>query len=138
MTRPGVTIRGYLHFMTGKTNAIVAVHCSAFVVLAGVGALGLSFDSRPARESFAVLLFALVAARCAWGMKSLPLRSLDAKRGFDRSSVRIVYLLLYSLLGFQLMLDLSAGTALHTEHCQIYVACGILAVLLIRALSELE
>jgi hypothetical protein len=159
VSRLGVTIIGYRRLMAGKMAlsivrtsaaaavrevAVAAAHCGGFVLLATVGALGLSAESgvQPhlaraveLREFFALLLFALVIARCLWGFKVLTAASRVARREFDRRTARIVYLLLYVLVGVQLILDMSTTGRLHTGHCQAYVGCGIVAVLLIRAVS---
>jgi len=159
VSRLGVTITGYRRHMAGKTAlsivrtsaaaavrevAVAAAHCGGFALLAAVGALGLSAESgvQPhlaraveLRELFALLLFALVIARCLWGFKALTGASRVARRDFDRRTARIVYLLLYVLVGVQLILDMSSTGRLHTGRCQAYVGCGIVAVLLIRAVS---
>jgi hypothetical protein len=159
VSRLGVTIISYRRLMASKTAlsivrtsaraavrevAVAAAHCGGFALLAAVGALGLSAESgvQPhlaraveLRELFALLLFALVIARCLWGFKVLTRASHVARRDFDRRSARIVYQLLYVLVGVQLILDMSSTGQLHTGHCQAYVGIGIVAVLLIRAVS---
>jgi hypothetical protein len=154
MTRLSATIVSYRRLMTSKSAAALRgsiagriAHCTAFVLLAAVGALGLSTENGlnpnlhlaiELRWLFALLLLAFVAARCPWGLEGSSRPVPAVRRGFERRTARVIYLLLYCLVGFQLLLDISTTGQLHTEHCQSYVVCGVLALLLNRILTSLR
>jgi cytochrome b561 len=159
MSRLSVTIVGYrrsmasksaLHVMqtsadsTAYSMAIRGAHCGVFALLAAVGALGLSSESGlhphlqlavDLRRLFAFLLFASVLARCLWGTKGQTQGAAALRRDFDRSTARAIYLLLYFLVDFQLLLDISTATRLHTEHCQSYLAFGVISLFLVHGIS---
>jgi hypothetical protein len=127
---------------TASSMAIRGAHCGAFALLAAVGAFGLSSESGShphlllageLRWLFAFLLFASVLTRSLWGLRGRTQARL--RPGFDRRTARGIYLLLYFLVGFQLLLDLSTATRLHTEHCQSYLAYGVISLLLVRGIS---
>jgi hypothetical protein len=145
MTRLSAAIVGYRRLMTRDSIAARIAHCTYFALLAGVGALGLSTenDSSPhllqaieLRRLFALLLLAFVVARCLWGFKGSSRPTSAERRSCNRRTARDIYLLLYVLVGFQLFLDISTTGQLHTEHCQSYVVCGVIALLLTRILTS--
>jgi hypothetical protein len=146
MSLLSVTIAGYRRSTAPPVHsmAIRSAHCGAFALLAAVGALGLSSESgshphlllaAELRWLFAFLLFASVLTRCLWGLKGVTQGSAALRWAFDRRTARGIYLLLYFLVGFQLFLDISAATRLHTEHCQSYLAYGVISLLLVRGIS---
>jgi hypothetical protein len=113
-------------------------------VLTAVGMLGLAAESgaRPhlaqaayLRAIFGLLLLAAVAARHIWRSKTLARAPYPVQHDFSRRTARLIYLLLYLLVGFELLLDINSTSRPHTERCQAYIAYGIAALLLIRAIS---
>jgi cytochrome b561 len=123
------------------------VHCGGFALLATIGGIGLmtpgTSDSHVVsagelRPVFALLLFASVFARGLWGLRSPAWASTDARQDFANRTARMIHLLLYCLVGFQLLLNMGTAGPAHAEDCQYYVACGIIALLLVRVTSRLQ
>jgi hypothetical protein len=122
-------------------------HCVSFSLLFAIGAGGLSSQSAGRlslihvaewREFFATSMVLLVLMRGLWGCRALPGNTRDDWRNFNRHTARGVYLLLYALIGVQLIFDLSSSRQLHMEHCQFYVIIGVFALLLSRGLSAVR
>jgi hypothetical protein len=116
-------------------------HAISIFLLLTVGTLGLLYDSAAVPNServtrlhlaFGVVLMVSVAARGYWGSNSCSL---------IRRTSRLIYLLLYVLVGLQIALDIAdrspgALTHLHTEHCLAYLGYGAAAQLMLRVFAN--
>ena len=123
-----------------------------------VGVLGVFHDSPPAQvlESwmnvhalFALLLWGLVIGRFCLRLKYSALALPSDIREFSRQLSRMVYLLLYAIIGIAQVIDaagclwqsgtfefqLGHGGVGPGEDFQAFVGCGVVALLLIRALA---
>ena len=123
--RRSVTIFGYRRFML-RTSC--GVQCAGFALVVWAGCAG-----RPV-ELFALLLLSAVVARFLWGARHLA-RVPGLAAGFGRRTARGVYLLMYVLVGIELLGALSASRPPHTERCLPYLGCVVAAQLLIRAMT---
>jgi hypothetical protein len=126
--------------------AVNVLHLAMFLVLAVVGAVGLLRDAQQvadpvaaagAHTTFGLILLASMAARHCWYWRFFPYATPAQRCAFARCSSRMVYLLLYSLVGLQLALDISKHLpgGLHTGNCQVFLAYGVAALTLIRVLT---
>ncbi len=96
---------------------------------------------------FALLLAGLLAARFRWWLKYSPPTSAADIRLFSRGLSRSVYLVLYLIIGAQLMVNIvgalqgRAGPAhdlgVLKPTSQAFVVCGLIALVLIRVLAYL-
>jgi hypothetical protein len=127
-----------------RRAAVLIWHCVSFSLLFAIGAGGLSSQSAGRlslihvaewHEFFATSIVLLVLMRGLWGCRALQGNTRDDWRNFNRHTARGVYLLLYALIGVQLIFDLSSSRQLHMEHCQFYVIIGVFSLLLSRGLS---
>ena len=121
--------------------SVTAAHCVGFSLLLAVGAFGLSAEqSGPSihalelRRLFALLLSASLLVRTLWAVRHSGQNPLSTINAFHACSARMIYLLLYCLIGFQLLVDLRSHGQVNTEHCQFYVGCGVIARAALRAL----
>jgi hypothetical protein len=140
-----LSIVGTQAYHSRRPVAVFAAHCGGFSVLAAVGAFGLTAESlgEPSRaldlrNLFALLMFATLLARSLWGFRQPGRCVPGAQHAFDTATARMIYLLLYCLIAFQMVFDLRSSGELHTDHCQFYVGCGVVALLSVRVfLKEL-
>jgi cytochrome b561 len=96
---------------------------------------------------FALLLAGLLAARFWWWLKHSPPTSAADIRLFSRGLSRSVYLVLYLIIGAQLLVNIvgalqgGAGAAQHLGKLnpisQAFVVYGLIALVLIRVLAYL-
>jgi len=96
---------------------------------------------------FALFLAGLLAARFRWWLKYSPPISVDDIRLFSRGLSRTVYLLLYLIIGTQLIVNMiermqgNAGPARNLgilkPTAQAFVLYGLIALVLIRVLAYL-
>jgi hypothetical protein len=124
-------------------------HLELLVVIVGI--LGLIHDSwtnaaphpwAGVHVLFGALLLAAVAARFLRRLQRSPRMLPGDIRAFSRHLSRLLYLLLYGLLLTDLLLALALrairGAAFTPpQNFQGYLACGLLALILIRALDTL-
>jgi hypothetical protein len=104
------------------------VQCAGFALLAWLGSADLPV------ELFALALFTALVARAVWGaryMAHVP----HPVVGFGRRTARGVYLLMYVLVGIELVRALATFTPPHTERCLPYLGCVVAAQLLIRSMT---
>ena len=146
-----------------ETRLLALYVCGAIIVVL-VGVLGLVQGSRPRQmiEScinihalFGLLLFGLVIAQYQWCVKHSP-RLLDDIRELSRHLSRVVYLILYVVVGARLGISVVNGIwhggtvdlnvfderflnahdskvfALHND-CHMFVASGVIALAMVRA-----
>lgn len=122
------------------TNCVLA-HYGAIAMVWLVGAMALHSEAQGLSHSartvalhvfFALLLYACVLARRMLWSEVLSRVPGRIRKEFDRLTARSVYLLLYALVGYQLLIGLGDRTQLHMERCQFFVVCGIVALYLIR------
>ena len=121
--------------------ALTAVHCIGFFILLAVGLLGLtaeqgrdSLHALELRRLFALLMSATLLARTLWALKQLGQKQPAAIHRFHACSARMIYLLLYCLIGFQIISGLHGAGQVNTEHCQFYVECAVISLAAFRAL----
>jgi cytochrome b561 len=138
--RRSVTIAGYRRRMVRRSCSI---HCAGFGVLVLVGVAGLSHEHGPLpdhaqaaqmQQLFALLLFAVVASRFLWGARWLS-RAPRLLPAFRRRAAREVYLLMYLLVGSELLHAFATASTPHTERCLPYLGYVIAAQCLIRAMA---
>jgi hypothetical protein len=138
--RRSVTIAGYRRRMVRRSCSI---HCAGFGLLILVGVTGLSCEHGPLpnharaaqmQQLFALLLFAVVASRFLWAARWLP-RAPRLLPVFRRRTAREVYLLMYLLVGSELLHAIATSTTPHTERCLPYLGYIIAAQCLIRAMA---
>jgi cytochrome b561 len=96
---------------------------------------------------FALLLAGLLTARCRWWLKYSPPTSPADIRLFSRGLSRSVYLVLYLIIGAQLMVNIAgalqggAGAArdlgMLKPTSQAFLAYGLIALVLIRVFAYL-
>ncbi len=117
--------------------------------LAVLGVIGLTYDSWlngmpwiSVHALFGLLLWGLVMARFYWRVKhSWPMPLVDI-REFSRALSRIVYLLLYLVVGMNQLLGirqviLHGGAFQPAQGLQPYLAYGLVALIIIRVLAAL-
>jgi hypothetical protein len=124
----------------------------AFLVVL-VGVLGLFHDSPPGqvleswinvRALFGLLLCGLVIARFNLRLKHRPPVLPRDIRQLSRQLSRMVYLLLYVIIGAGQAIDAAASlrhggaSGFRIEDFQAFVGCGLVALLMIRALAFRE
>lgn len=153
-----VTMASYCRDMASKTAlsivatqttdsrppfSVTAAHCIGFFLLLTVGALGLSAEQAgpsehavELRKLFALLLSAALLLRTLWVFRQSGRTLPGVLYAFHVRSARMIYLLLYCLIGFQLIVDLRGNGQVNTEPCQFYVECGVLALVAFRALIK--
>jgi hypothetical protein len=138
--RRSVTIAGYRRHLVRRS---CGVHCAGFGLLILVGIAGLSCEHGPVanhaqadqmRQLFALLLFAAVTARFLWGTRWLS-RAPRLLPAFRRHTARNIYLLMYLLVGSELLHAIATSSAPHTERCLPYLGYAIAAQCLIRVMS---
>jgi len=97
-----------------QENGLLALYVCGAIIVVVVGVLGLVKVSRPRQvidswidihALFGLLLFGLVIAQYEWGVKHSP-RLLDDIRELSRHLSRIVYLMLYAVIGIRLGISL--------------------------------
>jgi hypothetical protein len=138
--RRSVTIAGYRQRMVRRS---CGMHCAGFGLLILVGIAGLSCEHGPMpnhaqaaqmRQLFALLLFVAVASRFLWGTRWLS-RAPRLLPAFRRHTSRNIYLLMYLLVGSELLHAIATSSAPHTERCLPYLGYVIAAQCLIRAMT---
>ena len=102
-----------------------SVTIAGFALLVWAGSAGL-----PA-ELFGLLLLSAVVARSVWGARHVA-RVPHLVIGFGRRTARGVYLLMYVLVGIELLRAVVTSTPAHTERCLPYLGCVVAAQVLIR------
>lgn len=138
--RRSVTITGYRRRMIKRSCGI---QCAGFGLLVLVGVTGLSCEhgalpnhaqATQMQQLFALLLFAALVLRFLWGTRGLcgAPRLLPA---FLRHTARGIYLLMYLLVGSELLYAIATASTPHTERCLPYLGYVVAAQCLIRALS---
>ena len=124
-----------------------ALHCGMITILAIIGITSLNWDSRSdfhadgvsaIQALFALLLLSFVGIRCVESCRRAACAPQREMRDFDRLTARSVYGLLYFLVGYQLLRDIVGMGSLHVERCRFFVACGIVAVIIVRAAALLQ
>ncbi len=125
----------------------VCWHIGLGMLLFGLGIFGLLHDAArtaggttpsAALYAFALLLCGSIAVRFAWGVGNLRNASRVDIDGFVRLSSRLVYLLLYSLLGISQAACMLAHEPRWERDTVFrpYFACGIAALVLIRVFAR--
>jgi hypothetical protein len=95
-----------------------------FALLVWVGSSGQPI------EVFALLLFSAVVARSVWGARHIA-HVPNLVVGFARRTARGVYLLMYMLVGIELLRAMATLTPPHTERCLPYLGCVVAAQLFV-------
>jgi cytochrome b561 len=147
----------YFHWTSAsrRTRRDFALYCGVLVVLIGTLALvpdswivGAVKSKAAIQAVFGVLLSGLVIVRYAWWLKYCPPVSAADIRLFSRRLSRMVYLVLYLIIGAQLIVNIIGGlegeaagpaqdlTMLKPAN-QAFVAYGLIALVLIRVLAYL-
>ena len=85
---------------------------------------------------FGMLLNVSIIARFYSGMKYSPLLAPAGIRAFSRHLSRMVYLLLYTLMGLKLVIIAARGSNFESiEGFRGYLAYGVIALVVIHALA---
>jgi hypothetical protein len=137
-----------------RTRRGLALYCGPLVILAGARALlpaawiAAVLDSKTAVQAvFGVLLSSLIIVRFHYWAKYSPPLSAAGIRLFSRGLSRMVYLVLYLIIGAQLIVNIvgrlqgEAGPAQELgvlkPTSQAFVVYGLIALVLIRVLAYL-
>ena len=128
-----------------------AFHANLAPLAAVVGVLGLIHDSWPIpmphrgnlHVLFGSLLWLCVVARFYRRFRLEPRMSIADIRPFSRRLSRLVYLLLYLLMCCQLIIGILSDAPHRSlqqinEGFQVYLGCGLLALLTIQVLAVLS
>jgi uncharacterized RDD family membrane protein YckC len=131
---------------SSRAWAIFRPPLASLVVLVGI--LGVIHDSWPQplphrgnlHVVFGVLLLVCVVVRFYGRMRQNPGMVLADIRLFSRQLAHLVYLLLYVLMSCRLIMDVASAAPRWAilradEDFQSYLACGVLALVTIRALA---
>jgi cytochrome b561 len=127
------TRRTYWHGGIGLLLLAVGTHG----VLRDAALKSGSETSNAALYAFGLLLCGSIIARFSWGMANLGNASRAEIDGFSRLSSRLVYVLLYSLLGISQMARLMSAEP-HWDNgaaFRPYFVCGMAALVFIRLIT---
>ena len=124
-------------------NAAVRRAAAAVIVLVGCRGIWLdaSLGVSPqtllrAHALFGLLLCLSVMARFHWAIITTSGARPADIRVFARREARTVYLLLYGLMGFEQCIGIATHVRYPPETFQVYLAYGVLALLVIQALAR--
>ena len=115
---------------------IVLVGCRGIMLDAGIGVTPRALLR--VHALFGVLLCASIFARFYGALTTIESPWKPDMRAFARQEARKVYLLLYGLMGFELCIGLVTHVRQPPESFQVYLAYGVLALLVIQLLARLN